>query len=154
MRKEIIFYNVIYVIGLYIYPHNPTYIVRIVRSFAQFLEYDQALIFSTPRCTYGSAHLILPIVTGIHSDISYGDRVILNLDFPALEPIVGDCQTSFGKRFGVLFQANHGGWFSRPISSNELLQCYSVHTSRITDHSVLFQMDNAIDTPTVRFLVL
>ena len=49
MRKKIIFYNVTHVIRLFIYPHNPTDKVRITESFAQFLEYDQALIFSTSR---------------------------------------------------------------------------------------------------------
>ena len=34
------FYNVTYVIGLYIYPHNPTDTVRITGSLAQLIEYD------------------------------------------------------------------------------------------------------------------
>ena len=46
---SIIFYNVTYVIGLYIYPRNPTNTVLITGSFVQFLEYDQALTFSTSR---------------------------------------------------------------------------------------------------------
>ena len=52
MRKAIIFYNVTYVIGLYIYPRNHTDIVRITGSFTQFLEYGQALIFLTSRCVH------------------------------------------------------------------------------------------------------
>ena len=47
MRKAIIFYNVTYVIGLYIYPRNPTNTVTITGSFVQFLEYDQGFIFLT-----------------------------------------------------------------------------------------------------------
>jgi len=45
MRKAIIFYNITYVIGLYIYPRNSTNTVTITGSFAQFLEHDQASIF-------------------------------------------------------------------------------------------------------------
>ena len=50
MRKAIMIYNITYVIGLYIYPHNTIDTVRITGSFAQFLEYDQTLIFFTSRC--------------------------------------------------------------------------------------------------------
>ena len=45
------FYNVTYVIGLYIYPRNPTNTVKITWSFVQSLEYDQALILSTSQCS-------------------------------------------------------------------------------------------------------
>ena len=44
------YYNVTYVIRLYIYPRNPRDTVKITGSFAKFLEYDQALIFSTSWC--------------------------------------------------------------------------------------------------------
>ena len=49
MRKVIIFYNITYVIGLYIYLRNTTNTVTITESFAQFLEFDQALNFLTSR---------------------------------------------------------------------------------------------------------
>ena len=102
--------------------------------------------------TYSSANRIVPIATVIHPDIGYEDGVVLHSYFPALEPIAGDRKTSLGKICGVLFQANHGGWFSRPISSNKLLQCYSAHTSRITGPSILFQMNTSIDTLLSGFL--
>ena len=82
----------------------------------------------------------------MHPDIIYGEGVVLHPDFPASEPIAVNLQSSFGKNFGVLFQENHGGWFSRPISSSELLQYYSTHTSYTTDHSILFQTDTSINT--------
>ena len=79
------------------------------------------LVTSQDSPTYSSANLILHIAIVIYQDISYGEGMVLNPSFPASEPIVGDRQTLFGKIFGVHFQANHGGWFSRPISSKELL---------------------------------
>ena len=72
--------------------------------------------------------------------------VVLHPDFPASEPIAGDRQTTFGKRFGVLFQSTHGEWCSRPISSEELMHCYSINTKSLTNPTILFQMNTAIDT--------
>ena len=50
MQKAIIYYDVTYVIRLYIYPRSSTDTVRITGSFTKFLEYDQALVFSISRC--------------------------------------------------------------------------------------------------------
>ena len=61
MRKEIMFYNVTYVIGLYTYPRNPTDTVITTESFGQFLEYDQALIFSTFQCLQQKQKSILRV---------------------------------------------------------------------------------------------
>ena len=52
---------------------------------------------------------------------SYGDSVVLHPDYPASDTLVGNVITSFGKRFGIPFQVPHGLWFSRPLSSMELL---------------------------------
>ena len=60
-----------------------------------------------------------------YTEQSYGDGVVLHPDYPTLEPISDNHTTSFGKWFGVPFQASYGGWFCRPMSSIELLKCCS-----------------------------
>ena len=63
MRKATMFYNVTYIIGLYIYPRNPADTVRITGSFVEFLEYNQALILSTSQC--GFTHVTAVLVKDI-----------------------------------------------------------------------------------------
>ena len=81
------------------------------------------IVTSSNSPTYGAPHLALPIATVVDPMESYMNDVVLHPDFPASEPNAGDIQLTFGKRFDILFQSQHGEWFRRPISSKYLMHC-------------------------------
>ena len=104
------------------------------------------IVTSSSSPTYGESHLVLFIATVVDPREYFMNGVVLHPDFTASEPNAGDIQTTFGKRFGILFQSLHGEWFSRPILSKELMHCYSIRKKSLTNPTVLLQMDVALDT--------
>ena len=88
------------------------------------LSFD--IVTSSNSPIYGAPYLVLPIVTVVDSIESYMNGIILCPNFPVYEPNAGDIQTTFNRRFDILFQSLHDEWFSRPISSKELMHYYSI----------------------------
>ena len=76
--------------------------------------------------TSTAAERTLPVATVGYQNPGCGDNVVLHPNYPALEPFTDNVTTIFRKRFGVPFRSPGRRWYSRHISSHEILCCYSV----------------------------
>ena len=78
---------------------------------------------------------VIGIVSDTGTDISiihtYSKQMILYPMFLVMEKTSYDSEpSSFGQRFGVLFQSDNGLWYTRRVTSTELLSVYSIEIDK------------------------
>ena len=81
----------------------------------------------------------------MNKDHAFTDEIVYHPDYPSAEHIAGARQTFYSKRIVLLFQASYGVWFSRPIFSLELLQCYSIDVSTLAKTCTISSLNAIIE---------
>ena len=80
-----------------------------------------------------------------HTSATTTSSHILHPDHPAYEPNISASNQLFGHRFGVPFQNKNGTWFTRGLSTLELLRLYGVNDTHLNNPTTLFRLDHAAD---------
>ena len=91
---------------------------------------------------------VVGIVSDTGTDTStlhtYSKQMILYPMFLVMEKTSYDSEpSSFGQRFGVLFQSDNGLWYTRRVTSTELLSVYSIEIDK--DAVFPTKLDSVLD---------
>ena len=79
------------------------------------------------------------------SGLSIIASVVIHPEFPALEPGSHKDASIFGRQLGGSFLNDDGVWYARPLSSLELLLCYSVDSTLLINLQICLVMDSTLD---------